>query len=375
MTNFIDYINWRGDLSFEQSPLNDVDNLIFAQLAYTNFDEIFQTGKEEMTIKEFGERFFAKYTEAEIEKTFIQNVYAAAIIEKAMKSERFADLKLYGYVTKIDYEKVRQFAAVTIVINEDVEYVAFRGTDNTIVGWREDFNMSFLSPVPAQIEAVKYMNKIGKKSKSFFLGGHSKGGNLAVYAATKCDATVQKKIKTIFNNDGPGFGNGFMDGIDYKEISGKIRTIIPQSSAVGIMLEHEKNYKVIKSNQIAFRQHDTLSWEVLGTGFIYLEELTKGSKHVGKTITNWLDTLNKDEKAEFIEALFGILEAPGAKTLEDVFTEKWTILKNIKNLDEDTRKAIFKAIGLLITENNKIIKHNIFKNTPFKPNDEKISLE
>jgi len=280
MTNFIDYINWRGDLSFEQSPLNDVDNLIFAQLAYTNFDEIFQTGKEEMTIKEFGERFFAKYTEAEIEKTFIQNVYAAAIIEKAMKSERFADLKLYGYVTKIDYE-----------------------------------------------------------------------------------------------NDGPGFGNGFMDGIDYKEISGKIRTIIPQSSAVGIMLEHEKNYKVIKSNQIAFRQHDTLSWEVLGTGFIYLEELTKGSKHVVKTITNWLDTLNKDEKAEFIEALFGILEAPGAKTLEDVFTEKWTILKNIKNLDEDTRKAIFKAIGLLITENNKIIKHNIFKNTPFKPNDEKISLE
>ena len=374
MTNFLDYINWRGDLSFAQSPFNDVDNLICAQLAYTNFDEILSE-QEEMTIKDFGKKFFDKYSEEEIGKTFIQNVYAAAIVEKAMKSERFANLKLYSYVNKIDYENISQFAAVTINIDDKTEYVAFRGTDNTIVGWKEDFNMCFLSPVPAQIEAVKYMNKIGKKNKSFLLGGHSKGGNLAIYAATKCDDKIQKKIKAIYNNDGPGFGNGFMDGLDYKAISRRIRTIIPQSSVVGIMLEHEKNYKVIKSNQIAFRQHDTLSWEVLGTGFVYLEELTKGSKHVGKTITNWLDTLNKGEKEEFIEALFGILEAPGAKTFEDVIAEKWTILRNIKNLDEDTKKAIFKALGLLVAENNKIIKHNILKKTPFKPNEEKAFSE
>lgn len=365
MADIRDYLDWRGDLSFQEAAFNEVDNLILSQLAYVNFDGIVPgvAYDEFVTLEAACELFFKINDEKKVLKQKSFTRLATLLMKQMIQSERFKRLKLSKYKNHIDYEKQKQFAALHMELDDGTIYIAFRGTDDTIVGWREDFNMSFMTPIPAQIEAVSYINEtaIGL-NQAIRLGGHSKGGNLAIYAAVKCQEEIKDKILKVYNNDGPGFNKEMMMSSDYQNMLERIKTIVPQHSVVGMLLEHEEEYVVVKSKQIGLLQHDAMSWEVLGSEFVCLEETTKGSQMLDDTFKAWINNLSEAERAQFVETLFSILEATGAKTLSDLSKAKLKkasiILKSYHAMDETTREMLLHTIRLLTNEYYKVFKRS-----------------
>ncbi|MBU3805045.1 MAG: DUF2974 domain-containing protein, partial [Candidatus Cellulosilyticum pullistercoris] len=317
MADIMDYLDWRGDLSFKQAAFNEVDNLILSQVAYVNFDGILPgiDCDDAMTLEEACQLFFKINDEKEVLKDKSFTRLAPILMKKMAQSERFKRLGLCKYKSQIDYETQKQFAAMHMILDDGTIYIAFRGTDDTIIGWKEDFNMSFMTPVPAQIEAVNYINQTTAHLKQEIrIGGHSKGGNLAIYAAVKCKEEIKARILKVYNNDGPGFNKQMIMSPDYQEMLTKIEKIVPQYSVVGMLLEHEEDYVVVKSKQIGLLQHDAMSWEVLGGQFVYSDELTRGSQILDDTLKAWINGLSEKERAQFVDSIFDILEATGART-------------------------------------------------------------
>ncbi len=270
LANMLDYIDWRGDITLDQSPFNDIDNLIFTQLCFMDFDSIVPSFNEKGSITiEDAAKIFASSNKAAVKNMgVLLPSYIVSLFIKASESPRFRNMRLTKYINDIDYNKQQQFSALTIILGDGSNYIVFRGTDDTIVGWKEDFNMGFLTPVPSQHTSVKYVNGVADELVgSIMIGGHSKGGNLAVYSSVYCNNEIKKRITHIFNNDGPGFTNEIMSTDEYKTVSDRIKTIVPESSVVGMLLEHEEKYTIVKSTQVGILQHDAFSWEVLGTKF------------------------------------------------------------------------------------------------------------
>ena len=208
--------------------------------------------------------------------------------------------------------------------------------------------MSFMDAVPAQLEAVNYLENAARAHEGgIWSGGHSKGGNLAVFATVKAPPSVKERIITTFNNDGPGFNTNFIESIDYQNMKGNIRTIIPESSVVGLLLEHEETYEVIKSTQTGLLQHDPFSWQLLGSKFIYLNSISKESRQIDKTLKGWLRDMDMTQRAEFVDAVYETLSATSATTLTDISTDKFKLLKAWGNLSEENKNIIMKSIKLL----------------------------
>ncbi|MGL4792006.1 MAG: DUF2974 domain-containing protein [Anaerotignaceae bacterium] len=359
MANIIDYLHWRGDLTFEVSPFNEVDSLILSALAYVEFDEIAPSVKDEETVilKDCYKLYMEKHIDIEAHKkvSFVKNT--PELFKPVANSVRFGNILVGRFVNRIDYQMETQFSAVTFFIDEETIYVAFRGTDNSIVGWKEDFNMSFSTPVPGQRLAEKYLQfVVSKNHKKIMIGGHSKGGNLAVYSAAMADEDIKKRIIAVYNNDGPGFSKDFVKGENYQSVLHVVDTYLPQSSVIGMIFEHEEDFFVVKSNQVGILQHDPLTWEVEGKSFIYVEALTNNTILFNKTLKSWTAAMDTEKRRHFVEALFGMLEMANAKTLEDLVENKWIVIKSISDLDEDTKKLLFETFGVFLKESNKNIR-------------------
>ncbi len=353
MGTLFDYLDWRGDLSFSNVPINEVDNLIFTQLSYIAFDGIVSEDLQEQSISvRDAVRQYLKRHKGET--AYLGKIVPSAILSlaaKAAKSTRYANVKMLAYTNQLDEETQMQFSAVTFLPPNAPAYVSYRGTDDTLIGWKEDFNMSFLQPVPAQREAVAYLEKVAPYlTEKFFVGGHSKGGNLAVYAAVKCSPALQKRILSVYNNDGPGFDRAFIEGVDYQNLRGKIRTIVPESSVVGMLLEHEESYDVIKSHATGLLQHDGCSWEVLGGKFIYLDAITNESKLIDSTLRTWLNGLSMKEREEVVDAVYEVLVATNATTLTELTADKVKLVKAWGNLDPKIKSIVLKCIGIFFKE-------------------------
>ena len=243
--NFLDYLDWRGDIKFEERQLNEVDNLIFSTLAYTDMEGLI--GENGTTISEL-----------------YMVINPKLLLEKAAQSERYKNVLVKYYINKIDTERNLQFSAVTFEANKKISYIAYRGTDNTLAGWHEDCNMSYLPKTPGQFEAAEYLNRISEKSEhDLIIGGHSKGGNFAVYAAAFCKNNIQERILKVYSNDGPGFNSTIANSKEYLDIIPKTEHIITDSSIVGILLSSKSKRKVIKSSAMGFDQHNPYTWNVL----------------------------------------------------------------------------------------------------------------
>ena len=225
---------------------------------------------------------------------------------------RYAELHLSNYVSVTDMDKKEQFSALHIQINPFLTFIAFRGTDETLIGWREDFDMSYKMPVPAQISAVDYVNQTTKGLfQKYFIGGHSKGGNLAIYSSVFCDSSVQNNIKGIYNFDGPGFHKKIADNESYLKIKDRIYSYVPEASVVGMLMEHEEDYKVVKSYETMFMQHEGLSWCVDGTKFETVDSVDEFSNSVSITLKGWMEKADFEERKIMVNALFDILEIGG----------------------------------------------------------------
>ena len=362
MSNVSDYLKWRGDLDFSQAPFNDVDNLILAQIAYVDFADIVPApgSIETITIAEAADTFFDTHDEKEIKKckSFIGK--APYLLREAAATKRFGSLILTNYVDYVDGGKEEQFAAFHVRIDNRLTYIAFRGTDDTLVGWKEDFNMSFLSPVPSQKDAVRYIDTTVQRSEGkLILGGHSKGGNLAVYASVFARPSVKKRIITVYNNDGPGFHEDIINTEEYKRVINKVTTYIPQDSIFGMLLNHEEKYTIVQSNEKGLMEHDAYSWQVLGKKFVVLKEVTNESKFIDKTIKNWLKDLDMDTRQQVIDIVFEILNSTNSKTIQDL---KFSLVKNAriilssyKQITPENKKMIEATVTALLG----IVKENV----------------
>lgn len=357
MANILDYISWRGDITVEQSPFNSVDSLVLCRLSYIRFDDIvpgvgerngMELGRavDFLTRQDNGNPYYKRFE--------ILSDDDKRLLEALRASERFRHMVLTGYVSDFDPAQEKQFSALTALPGDGTIYVAFRGTDNTIVGWKEDFNMSFTTPVPAQTEAVAHLARVAQTvDGSLRIGGHSKGGNLAVYAASFCDPQVQARISRVYNNDGPGLDRETIGKDGYQKIKHKIETFLPQTSIVGMMLEHEEDYTVVHSSQTGLLQHDPYSWEVLGTDFIKMDAVTDSSRIIDRTIKDWVAHTSAEKRKIFVDALYDVISATNARTVKDL-TSDWrrnasVLLRALKNVDEETRQVIFDMLGALLS--------------------------
>lgn len=361
MSNILTYIKNYGNLSFNELEFNELDNLIFSQLVYINFTSIIPTNiskTEFISIKEAFNKYYELYKTLNMSIGLLIPDEIIPMLKELANSKRFSELKLFGYIQEIDKKETKQFSSLAIEIKKDLYYIAFSGTDDTITGWKEDFNMQFMSFIPAQKAALKYLTKYMKVLKgNFILGGHSKGGNLAIYAATKCFSLRKKDIITIYNNDGPGFNKKLLESSDYKKIENKIIHFVPESSIVGLLFNHTGTFNIVKSSQQGLFQHDAFSWKTSKTEFIYCKELSNESKLINESIKSWLLQMTEKEQKEFINSLFDILESTEATTLTElVFKKSFDI---IKNADKQDTQIVFKALVKLLDESRKTIIKNI----------------
>ena len=372
MANVCDYVKWRGDITLEQSKFNEIDNLILSRFSYFPFDKIIKEN-EVVTIKELSKRF----QKQDVTKLPILWKDDVDLFPLMGESERFGKLLATKYINKIDQEQEKQFAAITVLMPDDTIFVSYRGTDNTIVGWKEDLNMSFKSHIASQISAKKYLEMIAEEysDKKIRIGGHSKGGNIAVYAATFASSIIKDRIINVYNNDGPGFCDDVIGTLEYQDMINKVHTYIPQSSVIGRLMNHREKYTVVESVQKGIMQHDLYSWQVLGTKFITLEEVTNGSEFVDKTIKEWLENVEPEKREQVIDVVFDILNATDAQTMKEIknnwFTSARTMMSSYKNIDNETKDMIWKAVGELL----KSAKNNIFEDFPkFQEKEQKRML-
>lgn len=345
MGNIFEYLKWR-DIELEKVEFNQIDALILSRFSYLPFDGLIEEN-EKITIKECYERYeiVGERGDILIEKDI-------DLFPALANSKRFGNLYISDYVNNIDKKKDLQFSAITVFLPDKTMAVLFRGTDNTFIGWKEDFNMSFSTSVPAQLEAVKYLDKIYKKyKKNMIIIGHSKGGNLSIYSAVFCNKIIKKNILDVYNFDGPGFMDEVIDSEEYGEIVGKIHNIIPESSIVGRMLKHKGELTVVKSTEKGIMQHDLYSWQLIGEKFVEAK-LTASSEFVDKTLTEWLQNVNPEQRKKFVDIIFEIFEATGATRFSELSQKKLssakTIITKYQELDESNKKYVNTAMNMFV---------------------------
>lgn len=353
MPNAIDYIDWRGDIPFSVSPFNEVDNLLICKLVSLDFTDIVPS-EGELSIQEAAQGYFDKFGEEDVRRGVLLAPGAVTMLKKMLSAPRFQGLRLRDFVYHVDQKAEKQFSAMTIVIPDDTRYIAFRGTDDNLVAWKEDFNMGSLDAVPAQTDAASYLMRAAWRfDGKMRVGGHSKGGNLAVYAAMHNPEELQERIIEVYNNDGPGFREPVRDLPEYRRIASKIHTLVPQYSLVGVLLSHDADFEIVESTETGISAHNGYTWEVMRTGFVRCEDFAFRSRVFNDAIHGWADGLDLQLRQELTDAVFGALEATGAKTLTDLTEQKVRkALTAAKDLfgDEEQRELFMDSMELLFKE-------------------------
>lgn len=355
MANMIDYVRWRGDISFAASPFCEVDNIIFAMLSHIDLGRIVpESARTDSPITLAGclKRVAAHDPDGQQFGAIIPRD-TNTLLGAVGTSLRFRDTYVSAYRNEIDEDNVKQFSAVTFILPDNSLYVAFRGTDDTLVGWHEDLAMSYSYPTTSQKCAAQYLtDAAAAHSGPIRVGGHSKGGNLAIYASAFCPDAVRERIVAVYNNDGPGFMPDTLAGGGFSAIAERVYTVVPQSSIIGIMLEQPSPLHVIKSTEsVGAFQHNAYTWEVMGTSFEHLPALSKAGKRHDDAIREWVGTSTPEERKKLTDTLFSVLSASGAKTLSDITEDKiksaGAMIKAIAGLDKETRENVSSLIKRL----------------------------
>ncbi|MBQ9238102.1 MAG: DUF2974 domain-containing protein [Treponema sp.] len=354
MATILDYIAWRGDVRLAVSPFNDVDALILSQISYLNFDGLLAADfSKKVKLSELAEQFrSAADFQARSDMGALINSLSVELLFAAGASRRFGAMKVCGYVNRISTAEVKQFAALTFDTGDRHKFIAFRGTDDTIVGWNEDFNLGFMKEVPSQHDALEYVNTAcALLSGEIRIGGHSKGGNLAVYAGAYIKKRYRRRLKCIYNNDGPGFLEDTIRLPEFQNLAPKVHSFYPQFSIVGMLFSHIGGYAVVESEQSGIMQHDPFSWHVERSSFVTLDGFDKGSIVFQKTFNAWFGALNGADRELFVSTLFTIIQATDARTNSEL-EKNWLansrkIVKALIALPSETRGEVLKIIQLL----------------------------
>lgn len=386
MGGIIDYVTEYGTYSFMERAFSDEDSLTLAQFSYMKLDgvvpeleltpeaggetsarEAERAGKAADGETERAGRASDKETERGVtlgeicrrksmEKLLEGDLFADsnyALIEAMRESRRFQTITYKYYVNLIDHEAASQFSAVTCFLAEGLVYVAFRGTDETLAGWREDFAMAYETPVRSQKLAAQYLRAVADRCEgALIIGGHSKGGNLAVYAAMHCGQDIRERIRLVYNLDGPGFPAQIRSSEAYRTIESRIRKIVPHSSVIGMLFEDAETYEVVESSAFGVLQHNPFSWVVADGSFVSVKDVYRSRKKAAGILNSWLDSLTKEETERTVEALFGIVEASQIQTLQEFSGDRKGALKKMlraaAGIDRETRRELLDIVRTLI---------------------------
>ena len=366
MSNIFDYIDWRGDIPFAVDPFNDVDNLIMAMLSYVDFEGVVPgPGVDvKVPITDVAERYFSLHTDEEIMARETFTKLTPFLLRKMAASVRYSKTELSGYVNIISQDENEQMSAVAIYLEDGSTYASFRGTDHTIIGWKEDFMLSYTSRTPGQIHAAAWMDQNFRFSdRPVLVGGHSKGGNFAVYASAFCTQETRDKIKVIYSNDGPGFTADVLETSEYKEILPRVVSILPEESFFGLLMYSDYENRVIKSSEKGVYQHDGMSWQVLGRDFVAAEKLSENSLFMDKTVTKWVEGFTPEERKTFVDAVFGLVDSAGAETIGDLNRSRvktyTDIIKSFAALPKDQQGMIRSTLNALVRSGADVLMDQI----------------
>ena len=347
MANMTDYLAWRGDLPLAVSPWNEIDGLLVATLSYLDF----HGGQDPRgwTLEEL--KRIDALTERPESSTFPDRKRA---FERMAKSRRFGACRMHHAIALTDDDIDMQFSALCLDLPDGTCCVAFRGTDNTIVGWREDFNMAYQTRVPAQEAAIVYLNRAAAlSSRPLRLVGHSKGGNLAVYAAACAPEAVREKIESLWIYDGPGMNQEMVRNEGYLRVKDRIHAFIPKTSIIGLLMNYYEPYTVVRSTATGISQHDPMSWEVYGPCFATLPEVDETAKVVRDTLHDWLRNSTPEQRGAFVDTLFHMVDKTKATRLSDLSEEKLKSLLVMadgrKEVDPETRRVFDRLMAQAVT--------------------------
>ena len=345
MADMFDYIKWRGDLSFYQSRFCAVDGLVLSSLTFINFDAL--GGGEDICIKAATEDYCpsGSYDDTDF-GLIVPTIKINKLFCKCGPTKRFGSIVVSDFVEKIDAEEGIQFAAMTFHISRDRMVVAFRGTDDSIIGWREDCCLSYLEEIPAQGMAVRYISRIANKypGKKIIVVGHSKGGNLSLYSALKCPEEVSERIIRAYSFDGPGLSKEMMSNERYHAMKNRLEIILPQSAYVGVMFERGERFSVIKSTGRGLFQHDPFTWEIDGASLVPMNELSTVGKLHEARFRDRMEELTAEDRRAVVEMLFDSISASGIKTLSELrergFAKVLSVIKTYGTYDKEKRELV-----------------------------------
>lgn len=350
--NVIDYVTEYGDCPFAEQDFGDVDSLALCQLAYLKFDG-FVPGVREYApwvtlweIAKKAEETGGLFAEDWFEKS------NRALVKAMLSGRRFRNLRMNCYVNLIEKEWETQFSAITFLLENGMLYIAFRGTDESIVGWKEDFNMAFRHPVPGQLYSAKYLNMVFNRFRApAYVGGHSKGGNLAEYGAMKCAPYALKNIVKIYNMDGPGFRPEILEEGAYHKIEDRVVKILPRSSLVGMIFEQDNRYQVVESKNLGVAQHNPYSWLVKEGDFIRVEAVRSGRKRRNKALNEWILSLSEEQLHVFVDTLYQVVTASQAEDMlefaANLKTSMNRVLAALRDVDDQTARMIREMVKSL----------------------------
>ena len=351
MGTILDYLKEYGDYTLQEKPLSEVDSLALSQFAYLKFDEVAPGVDEESAMVSLHEiAVHEKYDSLYGDERYRKD--NTALFHALYHGKRFGGMEVGSYVNYIDLETETQFSAVTFLLPNGISYVAYRGTDETIVGWKEDMNLAFSEPVCGQHMSVDYLERVAKKIMGdFYVGGHSKGGNLATYACMNCRDEVRRRILAIYDHDGPGFRPEVKSQSAYSEIEDRIHKTIPHSSLVGMLLYSDGNYRVVESKTIGLAQHNPYTWLVRDDHFRIVEGIYEGRRFMDEALNQWILSLDQEQMHTFVDTFYKIILASETDNLID-FTANWfqsihKIGAALKEIDPETGKMMIRIMKSL----------------------------
>lgn len=353
MSGIYDYLLWRGDLSFKKDPFNEIDNLILSMAVYVDF-KIFvpkYPSLEYVSLQGAIKKYFGIHKIEDANSGLLLGLEPANLCLKLIESNRFKNILVTNFINEVNDLNIEQFSATSFIIN-DLIYVAYKGTDDTLIGWEENFNMIVDYPIPAQISALRYLNNLFDlyPNHTFIIGGHSKGGNLAIYASTYCNHP--EKIKAVYSNDGPGFDKDKLDLEKYENIKEKTYHIIPKDCIIGNILYHpDLNQIIVDSKKNDLYAHSGFTWKIQGKSFITVKSKTKKSIAINKEIEKIISNLTYEDRINISECLYSIISKSQLKTLTDLKNKSIKALLSIRKLSSRTRKVLFKLIKVFIVHN------------------------
>ena len=389
VNTILNYVDLRGDLLTTQFPYNEIDALIFSELAYVNLDQIIEPLHQPplwLVYQKYVQRN-QSLSDQELQKIQIPS---HELFEKMASAPRYQNIRILDYVNDVNKELVKQFSALALLLEDGRIVIAFRGTDDSLIGWHEDFLMLCEKSVPAQESSVHFVEHIAKlsipssllvdlknpfidaslwqrfkkhfqyqKQRPLWLVGHSKGGNLAIYAACFCQTSIQKRIFQVDNFDGPGFHDEILKSSAYRQMLPYIHSYIPHYSFFGIVLGHEENYTVVKSHETGMMQHNAFSWQLQAHHF-EVDELSYESVQFAIKVILFLEKLSLEEKHQFVEAMFSLFDRLNIYNFSDLshisYKHIMSAIKEITLLKPKTRNMLLEVLHMLWLEAKKIKK-------------------